>query len=70
MVAKYCNISLFQVLELEVYEFYFLLRDAFIYGYSQSESGREYLKKSWRLEQTESDVEGLRKHFEKKEGEN
>jgi len=45
------------------------MHDAFIYQYSQSESGVEYLNKCWRLEQTESDVESLRKHFKKKEKE-
>jgi len=54
-------------MELEIYEFYFLLRDALIYSYSQTDEGQKYLDKCWRIEQTDADVEALRKHFGKGE---
>lgn len=65
MVAEYCDISLFEVLELEVFEFYYLLRDSVVYNYSQTEEGRKYLNNAWRLEQTEGDIEALRNTFGK-----
>lgn len=64
-MAKYCGITLFEVFELEVYDFYFLLRDSIIYSYSQSEEGEKYLNDAWRLEQTEGDMDTLRNTFGK-----
>lgn len=67
MVAKYANISLFEVFELDVFEFFYLLRDAVIYSLSLTKEGQKYLDKCWRLQQTDADVEGLRKKFGKGE---
>lgn len=44
-------------------------RDAFIYKWSQTEKGREYLDNAWRLEQTKPDRGALRKKLGK-EGNN
>jgi hypothetical protein len=42
-------------------------RDAFIYRWSQTEKGREYLDNAWRMEQTKPDREALRKKLRKEE---
>jgi len=52
LVADYCNISLFDVYELDIFEYWFLLREAAINGYYQTEEGRKYLDDCWRLSQT------------------
>lgn len=40
-------------------------RDAFIYQMNQTEKGREYLDKAYRLEQTKPDRKALRERFGK-----
>ena len=51
---------------LTVFEFWALLRDAFIYECKQTEQGRDYLEKCWLAEQTEPDRAALRKYFGKR----
>ena len=49
------------------YDEYLRLRcDAYIYRLNLTESGREYLKKCWILEQTQPDRARLRDKFAKK----
>lgn len=50
---------------LDVFEYFSLLRDAVIYKYMQTEQGREYLDKCWMLEQTKPDRKRLREKFGK-----
>lgn len=52
LIADYCNIPLFEVYELNIFEYWFLLREAAINGYYQTEEGRKYLNNCWRMEQT------------------
>lgn len=59
-VANYLGISLFEVLELNILQFKFFLREAFIYNCSQTESGIEYLNNAKRLETTEPERGKLR----------
>lgn len=56
-----------QIQELDYIDYLTLRRDAFIYKLSQTEEGRDYLDKAWRLEQTAPDRDSLRSKF-KKEG--
>jgi hypothetical protein len=65
LVADYCGISLFKVYQLNVFEYYYLLRDAAIYNYSQTEQGQKYLDNCWRIEQTNGDKKRLRELFGK-----
>ena len=67
IVSDYCNIPIFEVFELEVFDFWYLLRDAAIYLYSQTEDGKKYLDNCWRIEQTQPDKEKLRAKFGKGE---
>jgi len=49
--------------ELDIYEYWTLLRDAVIYKYMQTESGQEYLNRCWMLEQTKPDRRKLKEKF-------
>jgi len=51
--------------ELEVFEYWLLLRDAAIYNHMQTEEGRKYLDNCWRMEQTSPQRDALRKKFKK-----
>lgn len=62
-VAEYLDISVLKVEELDLIEYLFFLREAFIYNCSQSEEGREYLRNASRLEQTSPDRKKLRENF-------
>lgn len=63
LVSEYCGVSIFEVYNMEVFEFWYFLHDAVIFGNSQTEEGRKHLDKCWRLEQTEPDKEKLREKF-------
>lgn len=59
-ISKYLNIPLFEVDELDVVEYKYWLREAFIYNCSMTEEGIEYLNNAKRLETTNPDREKLR----------
>ena len=59
------NIPLFDVDELDVVEFKFYLREAFIYNSSLTEEGIEYLRNAKRLETTDPERNKLRKKMNK-----
>ena len=65
-VAEYLEISMLDVEELDLVQYLFYLREAFIYNCSQSEEGREYLRNAKRLEQTNPDRKKLREKFKNK----
>ncbi|MCL2517988.1 MAG: hypothetical protein FWF15_05440 [Oscillospiraceae bacterium] len=54
---------MFETYDLCFYDWLVLLRDAMIYKASQTESGRKYLEKCRRLEQTEPDRQKLRERY-------
>lgn len=62
-VAQYLKISMLEVEELDLIEYLFFLREAFIYNCSQTDEGREYLRNANRLEQTSPDRKKLREKF-------
>ncbi len=64
-VSKYLGIPLLEVDELDVLEYRFFLREAFIYNCMQTEEGRTYLKNAKRLETTTPERQKLRKTFKK-----
>ena len=59
-VSKYLGISLKEVDELNILEFKFYLRDAFIYNCSLTSEGIDYLINAKRLEMTEPERGKLR----------
>ena len=65
MISKYLDIPLFEVEELDVVEYKFFLREAFIYNCSQTEEGIEYLQNAKRLETTDIDRKSLREKYGK-----
>ena len=64
-ISKYLNIYLFEVDKLDVVEFKFYLREAFIYNYSLTEEGIEYLRNAKILETTHPERNKLRKKMNK-----
>lgn len=60
IISNYLGISLIEVLELNILQFKFFLREAFIYNCSQTESGIDYLISAKRLETTEPERNKLR----------
>jgi hypothetical protein len=68
LVAEYAGLSIPEVEELDYIDYLLYRRDAFIYRMNQTEKGREYLDKAWRLEQTAPDREALRNKFGKEGG--
>lgn len=65
VVAKYTNLSILEVQELDYIDYLVLRRDAFIYQMQQTDKGREYLDKAYYLEQTKPDKASLRENFGK-----
>jgi len=65
VVSAYSGYDLDRIEELEVTEFWLLLRDAVVYNCQQTEEGRDYLEKCWLTDQTEPDRDALRKYFKK-----
>lgn len=66
-MADYAGLSLPAVEALDYLTYLTWRRDAFIYKWSQTENGREYLDNAWRLEQTKPDREALRKKLRKED---
>lgn len=60
IVSDYTGYNFDRVEELEVFEYWLLLRDAVIHKYLQTEEGREYLENCWTIEQTKPDRQSLR----------
>jgi hypothetical protein len=50
---------------MQIDDFLYLARDAYIRELNESDQGREYLENCWRLGQTEPDRESIRSHFKK-----
>lgn len=62
-VAEYAGISLFQVQNLMILDFWALLHDAVVYNRAQTPDGRKWLKNAWRLTQTEPETAKLHKKY-------
>lgn len=60
IVCKYTGYNFDRLDDLDVFEYWLLLRDAVIYNYMQTEEGNEYLENCWRMEQTKPDRKALR----------
>ncbi len=60
-VAKYANMSIPDVMRLELIDYMILRKDAFIQTLSASKKGLEALEAAWMKEQTKADRVGLRK---------
>ena len=65
IICEYTGYNFRDLEDLEVLEYWLLLRDAVVYNYMQSEEGREYLENCYRMEQTEPERGKLREKFGK-----
>lgn len=63
MVAEYANMTIADVMRLDVIDFLILRRDAVISAFSRTEKGVEYLNNAWDYEQTDIDRASLRRDF-------
>ncbi|MBE6984307.1 MAG: hypothetical protein E7434_01595 [Ruminococcaceae bacterium] len=61
MVAKFANMSVPQMQELDFIDYLILRRDAFISALSRSKEGLEALEAAWMKEQTKADRAALRR---------
>ena len=57
------NLNEIQLMELDEYLFY--MREAYIYSLNQTEKGREDLDNCWRITHTRPDRQALREKFGK-----
>ena len=65
LVIDYAGFSLWEVQELDLDVYLFLLREAFIHSLSKTEEGREYLENCWRMMQTTPDRQALKEKVRK-----
>ena len=66
MVARFANMSIPQVMELDIIDYLILRRDAFIQSMSRTKEGLEALEAAWMREQTKADRTTLRKMIQGK----
>lgn len=64
-MSDYTGLNFFEVAQLDYLQYLVWRRDAFIYLFSRTEAGQEYLDNAWRLEQVEPDRAALRDQFGK-----
>lgn len=65
MVVSYTGLNYYQVEEMDIDEYLFFVREAYIHGLNQTEDGRKYLENCWRMTQTKPDRAALRDKFGK-----
>nr|DAE10139.1 MAG TPA: hypothetical protein [Siphoviridae sp. ctGuJ10] len=65
LVSEYCGCNFNDVFNMGYFYFLYMLKEAFIYRMSQTDSGQEYLENAYRLQMTSPNKEKLRKKFKK-----
>ena len=70
LVSVYTGLSFLEIKRLNYLEYLQYRRDAFINWLNQSETGQEYLRNAWRMEQTVPDRAALRRKIGRKEATN
>ena len=66
VISEYTGLNFNEINDLECFEHWLYLRDAFIYNYSSTDEGKSYLEKCWLLQQDSQDRNALRELFGKK----
>ena len=66
MVVEYTGLNIREIGEMEIDEYLYYFRDAFIHGMNQTEEGRKYLENAYCHKQTKPDRERLRAKFGRK----
>lgn len=62
-MADFAGVSLPQVMDLDVFSFWALLRDAIIWNHAGTKKGREWLKNAHRLTITEPEEDKLNRKY-------
>lgn len=65
MVAEYTGLDVHEIGELDMDEYLYYLRDAFIHNMNKTEEGRKYLENAYFYKQTKPDRARLRDKFGK-----
>ncbi len=66
MVVEYTGLNIREIGEMEIDEYMYYLRDAFIHRANQDEKGQKYLENAYYYKQTKPDRARLREKFGKK----
>lgn len=66
MVVEYTGLNIREIGELDMDEYLYYFRDAFIHNMNQTEEGRKYLENAFYHKQTKPDRARLRNKFGKK----
>ena len=67
LVIEFTGLTLWDIQEMDLDVYLYIVRESFIYSLSQTEKGREYLENCWRMQQTKPDRRKLRDKFGKTE---
>lgn len=62
-VSDYTSLNFDECLQLDIYTYRLLLKDAFIHDMKQTQEGREYLEDCWLLQQTTPNRGKLKERF-------
>ena len=65
MASDYSKISFLEIDELNVFEFWALVHDGYIYNLMQTQEGQKYLEDCWRLNQKNPERSKLKRKFGK-----
>lgn len=68
MVSDYPGLSIRDLGEMDIDEYLYYFRDAFIHSMNQTEEGRKYLENAYYYKQTKPDRTSLREKFGKNKG--
>lgn len=63
MVVEYTGLNIQQINDLDMDEYLYYFRDAFIHSMNQTEEGRKYLENAYYYKQTKPDRARLRQKF-------
>ena len=63
MVVEYTGLNIQQIQDLDMDEYLYYFRDAFIHNLNQTDEGRKYLENAYYYKQTKPDRASLRQKF-------
>ena len=59
----FTGLNLWEIQDMDLDVYLYIVRQAYIYSLSQTEKGREYLDNCWRMQQTKPERSKLRNTF-------
>ena len=63
LAIDFTGLTLWDIQDMDLDVYLYIVREAYIYKMSQTEQGREYLENCWRMQQTKPDRKKLREQF-------